>query len=528
MSTSNSDVYNLEISVISDELLQLALLEQAPVTAKVYGKESGMRDNDLRALRLDFRQILAIDNLYSFVNLTKLQLDNNFIEKIENLDHLVKLEWLDLSFNNLTKIEGLSKLTAIKDLSLHHNRITVLEGLDHMSDLDCLSIGDNELPSLEQAPILYMRKFKQLRSISLSGNPLCNVDVNYEQYVIAFLPALRFLNWRRISDDMREASVLRHQDGVELLTLKERDLAEEVQKARVIWMEALRYKEACIPEMNGSRMLDCMLDGEFDKLKVISGIPELFQTFCTAVQARVQKLGEIALAQRAIRMKEQSQLFEAVEEGIQENKKLGSDKVNDWLAEKTLVLSDITEVSGAVADNRLEALTRKLDELKDILLGLEMDIVSQIEYVLESFNINYTSLCNQFLDQARLIMTEMREQEDIFIKESTEISIAFFERYSKGFSVGDPDAQTVISDDLQMILREKQTLTAFIAGVHDNYVLIFDSKEEAIETCIHEEKTRLVDTLFSQELQRNRNRVTEVNNFHHYELEKIGLVVDGL
>lgn len=38
--------------------------------------------------------ILQIDNLWQFENLTKLQLDNNIIEKIEGLESLVHLLWL--------------------------------------------------------------------------------------------------------------------------------------------------------------------------------------------------------------------------------------------------------------------------------------------------------------------------------------------------------------------------------------------------------------------------------------------------
>lgn len=40
------------------------------------------------------KDILKIDNLWSFVNLTKLQMDNNIIERIEGLEMLVNLEWL--------------------------------------------------------------------------------------------------------------------------------------------------------------------------------------------------------------------------------------------------------------------------------------------------------------------------------------------------------------------------------------------------------------------------------------------------
>ena len=38
--------------------------------------------------------ILQIDNLWQFENLTKLHLDNNIIEKIEALESLVHLVWL--------------------------------------------------------------------------------------------------------------------------------------------------------------------------------------------------------------------------------------------------------------------------------------------------------------------------------------------------------------------------------------------------------------------------------------------------
>ena len=38
--------------------------------------------------------ILKIDNLWIYENITKLQLDNNIIEKIENIHFLVNLEWL--------------------------------------------------------------------------------------------------------------------------------------------------------------------------------------------------------------------------------------------------------------------------------------------------------------------------------------------------------------------------------------------------------------------------------------------------
>ena len=58
------------------------------------------------SLRLDFRNILKIENMWQFTGITKLQLDNNIIEVISGIDKLVNLTWLDLSFNHIGIIEG--------------------------------------------------------------------------------------------------------------------------------------------------------------------------------------------------------------------------------------------------------------------------------------------------------------------------------------------------------------------------------------------------------------------------------------
>ena len=121
----NSGGIGEEIGIMSDELLQRLVEEQAPDSVKPYAKASGAGDADVRTLRVDFQSesltaidreisesdhngnismprivlitfadILRINNLWTFTNLRKLQLDNNIIEKIENLELLVNLEWL--------------------------------------------------------------------------------------------------------------------------------------------------------------------------------------------------------------------------------------------------------------------------------------------------------------------------------------------------------------------------------------------------------------------------------------------------
>ena len=72
--------------------------------------------NEVVALRLDYKNICRIDNLWNFTSITKLQLDNNILGEISGLEQLTGLTILDLSFNNIEKIEKLETLVNLEDL----------------------------------------------------------------------------------------------------------------------------------------------------------------------------------------------------------------------------------------------------------------------------------------------------------------------------------------------------------------------------------------------------------------------------
>ena len=138
----------------------------------------------VKTLKLEFKQILKIDNLRPLTSLTRLFLDNNFIERMTGLDSLVHLVWLDLSFNRIKTIEGLENLGKLQVLALYQNKIEKLERLDHLKHLSVLRIGKNVLESKED--ILYLRRLPNLRTLSLYGNPLCKTE-GWDDYVKASL-----------------------------------------------------------------------------------------------------------------------------------------------------------------------------------------------------------------------------------------------------------------------------------------------------------------------------------------------------
>lgn len=53
--------------------------------------------------------------------------------------------------------------------------------------------------------IIYLRRFKALRTLSLSGNPVAE-DEDYKMFICAYLPDLVYLDFRRLDDHMVESS----------------------------------------------------------------------------------------------------------------------------------------------------------------------------------------------------------------------------------------------------------------------------------------------------------------------------------
>ena len=55
-------------------------------------------------------------------------------------------------------------------------------------------------------------------------------------------------------------------------------------------------------------------DAEYSKLKIVDSVKEQFTAFLLVVQLRFKKIATIALDQRDVRLEEQRQFFEAINE----------------------------------------------------------------------------------------------------------------------------------------------------------------------------------------------------------------------
>ncbi|GFN98389.1 dynein regulatory complex subunit 3 [Plakobranchus ocellatus] len=508
----------VEPSVIDEDMLQKAVEEQGPKDeAGKIAKREGINFSDVLSLRLDFKNILKIDNLWEFTALTKLQLDNNIIEKIEGLDMLVNLVWLDLSFNNIEVIEGLSNLTKLKDLTFYNNRISKIENIDALKQLHVFSIGNNEIKDIKD--ILYLRQFPELKTLNIANNPVTRDDKDtFKQYVAAFLPNIEFLDYRLLDQQTKAAAYEKYQTQVEEQIDKDnkaRAAAEEQERKRA---ETQLHKEAYVEFLNTAKLFEDMYadDPEGNKL---NQIPEKLMTVC-------QQLFEFGLQEYEKRKAEVDMFWECVNEAKQENKEMGMDAIKEFMKEKKRIFAELVHMTDTkMVDNKLQEYNDQVTSLWDKLMGLELQLVDQLEEIIKDFERNMQDLVSVFLESVQAYLTQARDWENMHNEKMIESATSALEKAAKN------ELDEDVPEELKMLLVDKDTVMNAVTSSHDVHLLKIDNKEDDIVTRINTWLKNMIETIHEeQEIQRNRMRVTEITHLIDHlrdEADLLDLVQDN-
>lgn len=497
----------IEPSVIDEQMLKDAVEEQGPKgEAGRIAKQEGIDFGDVLSLRLDFKNVLKIDNLWSFVNLTKLQMDNNIVERIEGLEMLVNLEWLDLSFNNIEVIEGLDKLTKLKDLTLSNNRISKIENMDSLSQLHVFSIGNNSLKQLDN--VVYLRRFKFLRTLNLSGNPFSE-EANYKEYVIAHLPELVYLDFRLIDESAREAATERYKYSIEELVHDEtiakrkQDELEEKQTERHL------HKLAYVEDLNGPWLFESMYaeDPEASKLAALPGMQDLLQAYKEKFTAVCEEIFEFGLKEHEKREAEVASFFSCLEEATKDNNNTGVKHIHNYIEYKKKVFLDYTSMTDqSQMASLMKEILGEIRKLWDTLMGLEMELVDQLEDTIKDFERNMADLVTAFIEQVQGLMTQLRDMENIHHEKVSDIAVVTLEKLMKN------ELEEDLPDDLRMLFVDKDTIMNAVSASHDTHLLKIDNKEDDILTRATTRMQSLNEKIHNDEVSRNRSRVAEINN----------------
>ncbi|PKK20718.1 dynein regulatory complex subunit 3 isoform X1 [Columba livia] len=501
MSQSHNSV---EPNVIDDEMIQKAIEEQYPEDIGQLAKKEGTDFKDVTELQLSFRNILQIDNLWQFENLTKLQLDNNIIEKIEALECLVHLVWLDLSFNNIEVIEGLDTLVKLQDLSLYNNRISKIEHMDTLQELQIFSIGKNNLTTLED--VIYLRRFKNLRTLNLTGNPLCD-DERYMLFVVAYLPNLMYLDFKLVSDSTREAAVLEYQDRTDLLEGEEAQVLAELEEKQAKQQELEYHKTAFVEYLNGSFLFDNMYedDTEAAKLASLPGVSDLLQKYREEFVSVCENLFNFGLKEYEKREAEVSEFCECRNEALTANQQESRKLILDFENRNKMTLDEIHNAgSSDIAESKRAEYKADIHQLSEALMTLEILIADQMEELANDFKGNMAVVASTFIENIKGIMNQCRDLENRHHEKLLEICITTLEKSVKN------ELEEDLPDEVRMLLVDKNTIVNAANVSHGVRLRKIDMRESDIFTNTYRWQASVTEKAFQNEVDRNREHVKEI------------------
>ncbi|NWQ85943.1 DRC3 protein, partial [Burhinus bistriatus] len=505
-----SQLYNsIEPNVIDDEMVQKAIEEQCPEDIGKLAKREVINFKDVTELQLSFRNILQIDNLWQFENLTKLQLDNNIIEKIEALESLVHLVWLDLSFNNIEVIEGLDALVKLQDLSLYNNRISKIEHMDTLQELQIFSIGKNNLATLED--VIYLRRFKNLRTLNLTGNPLCD-DEQYTLFVVAHLPDLIYLDFKLVSDTTREVAVLKYQDLTEPLEREEARALAQLEEKQAKQKELEYHKTAFVEYLNGSFLFDSMYaeDTEDAKLAYLPGVSELQQAYPSWFVSVCENLFNYGLKECEKREAEVSDFYESLHEALTANQQEGRKIILDFENRNKRRLDEIHNASSYdIAESKRAEYKEDILQLSEALMTLEMLIADQLEVRVEHIPVrppiqNMGGSLFSFSLTIFCTMAQCRDLENRHHEKLLEISITTLEKSVKN------ELDEDLPADVRMLLEDKTTIVNAVNASHGVHLLKIDKRESDILSNTYRWQTSVTEKAVQNEIDRNRDRIREI------------------
>ncbi|KAM6957037.1 dynein regulatory complex subunit 3 [Aplochiton taeniatus] len=507
----------VEPSVVDEEMLQKAVEEQGPqdqVAGRI-AKEEGIQFIEVFQLRLDYRNILKIDHLWQFTNLTKLQLDNNIVEKIEGLGLLVNLKWLDLSFNNIEVIEGLDSLVLLEDLSLFNNRISVIQNMDTLVNLHVLSLGNNFLTQLDN--VIYLRKFKNMRTLNLSGNPICKED-RYKFFIAAYLSDLAYLDFRLLDEQTKEEAYGKYQYLVEEMR------HQEIQKLKALDVKKIQEDElqihmtAFVEHLNGPYLFDSMYaeDPEANKLGHLPGVGLLLDSYPYLLVALCKQVFEIGLAQMERREAEVTSFYECAKEAVANNRQRAAEVAATFeqhRRQRTSEMHLITDLR--LLEGMLSQCNEEIIQICDTLMTIELQLVDQLEDIMKDFERNISEMVASFIEVVQGIFAQGRDLENHHHEKLLEIAVATLEKVAKN------ELEEDMPDDVRMLFIDKDTVINAVSASHDTHLLKIDNREDELVTRINIWMGALMKSIQGEEVKRNRKRISEIHNYIDYVRDQL-------
>uniref|UniRef100_A0A3P8SPV2 Dynein regulatory complex subunit 3 n=1 Tax=Amphiprion percula TaxID=161767 RepID=A0A3P8SPV2_AMPPE len=473
-------------TTMDEEFLMETALEQLyPKQAWCLPKLKEIHFSEILKLRLEYKNIQKINNLWDFTSLEKLDLNNNCIEKIQGLDHLINLTWINLSFNRIEKIEGLAALQKLEVLDLSNNRISVIENVDTLENITHFFIANNLIEELDN--VLQLKKFKKLFTLNLSGNPVTKED-DYKVFIAAHMPNLTYLNYRVLDSAVRNEASIKYQHVLEKMQQQElqRQKHEEAQRRQEA--ELKLHKDAFVESLNGSYLFNSLFqdDPEAETFRLI---PEVFLDLALTFENQMVELCV--------------QLFEMDLTELQRRQT----EVNSFCSDLDMVAADYQQKATQMLESKaelqqisdLDELDVKINQCNDeinqlckSLMTLEFQLVSQIEDSILKFDRNISDMVGNFSE------TVFRDMEDSYHQKVKEIAVATLEKVAEG------NLDEDLPDNVAWLENLNKNNESLLFISHCRYVFLF-----------------LFIKIQDKELKQNRTRISDIQRYTEHLKEQL-------
>ncbi|KAG8040117.1 hypothetical protein G9C98_000687 [Cotesia typhae] len=514
--------------VINYNTLLNLIIEQAPKDERGrLFREDGIKLDQVTEIRIEFSKILKIDHLWIMTNLTKLILSHNIIDKIENLDALVNLQDLDLSFNRIKKMENLNCLVKLQVLLITGNEIYEIENIDNLKDLKIFSIADNKIDKWDH--VLYLRKFKNLRTVNITGNP-CALQDNYNNYLIALLPQVIYFSYVLISKEERNDAIKKYRQAIIKVEEDESKIKIKMDEQQKVNKKS-QYDSLCfVDQLDGDEFFNTAFKDDQNGIilkNLNNGSLEVYEEYKKKFTTVCQELYKFGVDQHVVRAKEISEFFLIVEKARENVRDKARQIIETIKTERNeifnkfndLVKSDketneqeiIIHVKIAKTQELANEFNESLTNMWTKLMYNEVVLHEQIEDIFEIFKINMTDLKDSFVEFVREIFSQIR---DIFLRYREAINIVINNYLS---SVGDLTIPANFFEIYGDIDASNNTLIA----LHDINIQIVDNREDSIIERINLWLEELLYEFSKQERLRHRQRILEISHFLQFQRERM-------
>jgi len=502
---------------------------------------------------LSFKDISRIDHLVGLPCLTKLQLDNNKIARIENLGHLVTLQWLvcrtpddkDLSFNEITKVEGLESLVHLTDLTLYGNAIEILEGLTGLPALTCLSIGKNRLQDLDAAA-RYLRRMKQLRMVTLAGNPLCK-HPGYESVVLSHVPFLRFLDHRLVDSGRASRAAQEHREQLMELEAAEAKEGEEQRAAADAAAMERQMAALQLPGMLGLFQELFTTDPQAAHMNAFIALEPVLQaavekfrgSFGEATDDFRQRMSEHRMRRDA----EDAEFAAAVAQCAADTDTKARGLIRAFeKAKKALVAGARAALAASAprsdpedataeddpAGQRWAEIRARLESLQEELLELEMDQSEALEDVIRTYDQAVTEITDQTVETIGSSFGRLREEERAYFDALFQAFVGLVERRHavqaqtmlEALLADDPNQQVLA------LLDNKEDILKMINESHEAHEQRLYAKEEHLVAAQRQQLAESTRRHRDAEHARSRARVMEIAMYVNAMAQEIDATED--